>query len=158
MLKKRFMLESSGLVFPTYHYMFDIFDRKLQQYIEADLISYNTRADKEFNNPKTYERSKESFAVLTLEELEAGFVVSLLPLLLSTVVFAIEWMPTLKNLVVFLFVFKSYFDVKTSEQFEHSERIKRKLADWRARKRVRTGNKNCKKFCDNENGREADAL
>lgn len=60
--------------------MFDISNQKLQQYIEADLINYNTRVWKEMNDSKKYAQYKEPFAVLTLVELEAGFVVCMLPL------------------------------------------------------------------------------
>lgn len=121
------MLESYSLRLPPHHYMFDIFDRKLQQYIEADLVNYNTREYRENCNPKKYEEFKLPFAVLTFAELEAGFVVSLVPLVLSILIFAFEWLPNLKNLIIFLFVFKKYFEVKSHEQSEHSKLMKIKM-------------------------------
>lgn len=110
-LKDRFMLENRALLLSLGMFA-DVFDRKLQQYIEADLVDYNCRQNKEDNNPKRFKEYKEPFAVLTLRELEAGFVVCLVPLLLTLVVFGVEWIITLKNLVVFLFIFEKYFDLK----------------------------------------------
>lgn len=112
LLKERHMLENRALRFPAYHFLFEVFDRKLQQYIEADLIDFSLRSFQKDQNPKKFEEYKEPFAILTLGELEAGFVVCLVPLVVSILVFGIEWMQTLKALVVFLFIFKHYFELK----------------------------------------------
>lgn len=130
LLKERLMLEARALVFLRHHFLFDIFDRKLQQYVEADLVSYSTKEFNEANNPKKFEAHQEAFAILTLGELEAGFVVCMVPLVLSILVFFIEWMPVLKDLLVFLFIFKTYFDVKKLEQRNHSELMKIKFSKW----------------------------
>lgn len=112
------MLDSRVFEFPLHHFLFDAFDRKLQLYIEADLINYNNRKWDEMNNKEKDKKYKEPFAVLVFKELEAGFVVCSVPLALSILVFCLEWFITLKDLLVFLFVFKSYFDVKKLEQSE----------------------------------------
>lgn len=130
LLKERFMLEARALIFEPFHFLFDAFDRKLQQYIEADLINYNLKDFHERADPKKFEEFNEPFAVLTLEELEAGFVVCMIPLVLSIFVFGFEWLRTMKDLVVFLFIFKKYFEVKTSEQSGHSRPMKNKIAAW----------------------------
>lgn len=101
LLKDRFTLSASSLVFEPHHFLFEIFDRKLQQYIEGDLIGYNKRFWDETSNPKKYEKRQESFAVLKLGDLEAGFIVCLVPLVLSILVFAIEKMPIWKKFVIF---------------------------------------------------------
>lgn len=132
LLPDRYMLESIVFAFYPEHYLYNVFDRKLQQYIEADLINYNVRAFKENNNPKKYERFEEPFAVLTLGELEAGFVVCMVPLVLSLFVFLIEWTPTLKDLTVFLFISKTFFEVKKCEQKNHFELMKAKIAATKA--------------------------
>lgn len=116
LLKERLMLECRALKFKYFHWLYEIFDRKLQQYIEADLINYNTRKWDEDSNPKKYEEYKELFAILTLGELEAGFVVCLVPFICSILVFTFEWLPTLKEIVVFLVIFKEYFKCKGFEQ------------------------------------------
>lgn len=124
LLKERIMLEGRVLMFPRNHFLFEVFDRKLQQYLEADLIASTIRHLEEFFNPKKYSRNMmEPFAVLTLSELEAGFVVCLLPLAFTVFVFGIEWMPTLKDLVVFLIIFQKYFEVKKLEQANYSKRM-----------------------------------
>lgn len=92
-------------------------------YVEADLISCNVRSWSEMDNLKKLEKHKESFSALTLSELEAGFVVCLVPLAISILVFLAEWMVTVKNLVVFLFIFTEYFELKESEQKTRSARV-----------------------------------
>lgn len=127
LLWNRLMLEIRALVFPSDHFWFEIFDRKLQQYIEAGLIDFNIREWKEANH--LVHEYEEPFAVLTLGELEAGFVVSLLPLVFSVFVFGIEWMQTLKDLLVFLYIFKKYYEVKSFEQFERCKILRIKFVE-----------------------------
>lgn len=129
LLKDRYMLESLVFAFPRNHFLFEVFDRKLQQYIEGDLINYNTREWQESINRKTFQH-KEPFAVLTFGELEAGFVVCLVPLILSGFVFCIEWLITLKNLLVFIIIFKKLFEEKYLEQKKHSNAMRIKFNDW----------------------------
>lgn len=116
LLRDRFMMDCTAFTFLPFSFYFDILDRKLQQYIEADLINYNMREYFTHNNPKKFESRSEPFAVLTLSELKAGFVVSMLPLVLSMCVFIAEWIPKLKDFTIFMNIFKTYFDIKRSEQ------------------------------------------
>lgn len=110
------MFEGRAFQFESHHFLFTVFNQKLQQYIDGGLVGFNVANLKEVTNPKLYTMytNNEPFAILTLEELEAGFVVSLAPLILSILVFGIEWISTLKDLIVFLIIFKKYFDVKKS--------------------------------------------
>lgn len=133
-LKDRYMLENRALMLEPSNFFFDIFDRKLQEYIEADLINYNVKKERELDNPKKFQKFVEPFAVLTLGELEAGFVMSLLPLAFSCLVFGIEWVLTFKDLIVFLFIFKKYFEMKQSEQKSHNKTIKTALVFKRIKK------------------------
>lgn len=126
-LNDRFTLNAKAIALSNETFP-DSYDRKLQQYIEADLINYNIRDFQEENNPKRYEEHKTPFAVLNIRDLEAGFVVCLVPLALTILVFAVEWMLTLKNLLLFILIFKTYFDVKQQEHFDHGELMKRKVA------------------------------
>lgn len=105
-------------------------DYLLQYSIEADLIGYKTKELNKRNNPKQFEVYKEAFTILTLEELEAGFVVCKVPLALSIVIFAFEWILAMKDLKVFLFIFKKIFNVKEIEQRNHSELRKVKISKW----------------------------
>lgn len=59
---------------------------------------------------------KKPFAVLTIGQLEAGFAVSLVPLVLSAFVLDLEWTLTLRSLIGFLYIFKNYFEVKDFER------------------------------------------
>lgn len=120
-LKERYRLEGVSFEFPPSHFLFETFDRKFQQYIEADLINYNIRKYEEDNNYKAFKSYKEPFSVLTLGELEAGFVVCVVPLCLSIFVFCIEWMVTLKDLVLFMYIFEKYFVLKHLEQAKPNE-------------------------------------
>lgn len=117
-LRNRFLLEPMALKFRAHHFLYEVFNRKLQQYVEAGLNNYNTRWYNELYNPKRFEKYKEPFAILTLGELEAGFVVCMVPLILSIFVFAFEWILTMKDLMVLLFIFKTYFEAKVQEQNE----------------------------------------
>lgn len=49
---------------------------------------------------------------MILEELEAGFVVCMVPLVISVLVSCFEWMPTAKKLIIFIFIFKKYYEEK----------------------------------------------
>lgn len=108
--------------------MYEVFDRKLQQYIEADLVNNNLRAWREEDNVKRFEKYEEPFAVLTLGKLEAGFVACFVPLAMSLVVFSIEWMITLVNLLIPLLVFRAYFEVKNIEAKNEAEAMIIKLS------------------------------
>lgn len=110
LLKERFMLEARALKFPPYHFLFEVFEEMLQHYIEGDFINFSNKYRDEASNPKKFEAYEEPFAVLTLDELEAGFVVCLVPLLSSIFIFAIEWIPNIQHLIVFRILSQKYFD------------------------------------------------
>lgn len=109
MLATRFMLNMRVAVVPGNNKLLKTFDRKLQQLFEADLINYYMR---DFNivvdKAKADKTPQEPFKVLTFEELEAGFVVCFVPLLFSIVVFMLEWLVTLKDLLVFRCIFEAF--------------------------------------------------
>lgn len=110
LLKQRFDLEAKALAFPFHHYLLDVFDRKLKLFIEGGLIDQSLWEINLDNDPKAYKVHKESFSILTLGDLEAGFVVCVAPFLLSIFVFGFEWLPTLKNLMVYVFIFEKYYN------------------------------------------------
>lgn len=133
LLEKPFSFESRAFLFTKNHFLFDEFDRKLQQYIEGALIEYNIRKYYDENsNHKRYQKYSEPFAVLTLGELEAGFVVCVVPFFLSLLVFCFEWMLVANSLTIFLIIFKTFYEIKTIEQKQQSELRREKLAAARA--------------------------
>lgn len=146
LLSERFTLEVRALSFDPLNPLFDIFDRKLQLYVEGGFVLYNTREWNDASNPKKFEVFKEPFAVLTIEELEAGFVVCLIPLLLSMFIFCIEWMPTLKDLLVFMSIFNNYFILKQLELSNLCKSMQIKIALWQ-----RVSQKKCQ---DDEEGKD----
>lgn len=121
LLHDRFMMDCHAFVLYPLNFFFEILDRKLQQYIEGDLIDYNKRAHFKDSDPKKFEVHQESFAVLTLNELESGFAVSMLPLVFGVFLFIAEWIPRLKELIIVLYIFKTYFDVEHSHQSKNRE-------------------------------------
>lgn len=62
LLTTRYMLENRALQLPHANFFFNVLDRKIQQYIEADLINYNMRHFHEINDAK-----KEDIAVRCLD-------------------------------------------------------------------------------------------
>lgn len=132
LLKNRLMIENRAFVFPSPHTFFEVFDRKLQNYIEAGLMNYNVKAWKQQQKLKMLQKVKEPFAVLTLDQLEAAFVVSLAPTFLSFLAFSIEWLVTIKDLIIFLVIFKIYFKTKEFERKCSSAWVKIKMIEARA--------------------------
>lgn len=133
LLPLRFKAEARGLLFTPQHFLFEIFDRKLQQYVEADLINFNSRLFDEKSSAKQFKRFEDPFAVLTLGELEAGFVVCMIPLVFCILVFLAEWVPAAIDLIVFLVIFKKFFNVLKIEQSANCEAMKVKVAFLQAK-------------------------
>lgn len=113
-LEERMFLETYVLMFPTHHRFYDSFNRKFRKMLEAGLFDFYVRELHEFLKRKVQQKPEQPFKVLTLEELEAGFVVSLFPLLLAVVVFCLEWLVLLKNLFLVSCVFSAYYHLKLS--------------------------------------------
>lgn len=106
-IKERFLPEMRIMAAPTQVNFFPEFDRKFQQLFEAGLFDFYERDC--FDNPKKFEKRWDPYKVLTFEELEASFVVSVAPLLLACFVFFIEWVLSFKNLLVFHQIFRAFF-------------------------------------------------
>lgn len=88
-------------------------DRKLQQLSEAGLIDYNTRFWYDRRDPKR-NSVEDGPQVLTLGELEAGFVICIAPLIFSAFVFAVEWMISLKYFLIVRTIFQKFFEMSTA--------------------------------------------
>lgn len=100
-LKDRLLLETCGMQFPRNHRFFTAFDRKLQQLFTAGLVDYNINSIiSNFRDLKRYAHLyPDEPQVLTLEHLEAGFVIWLISVLSAAIVFFLQW---LKKFVDFL--------------------------------------------------------
>lgn len=130
LLENSLMIETMVFIFPVQHFLFEKFDQKLQQYIEADLINYNNRPWLEDIKRKMKRADGAPFAVLTFGELKAGFVVSLAPLVISILVFGTECLFNLRHLPVVLSLFKTLFEAKDSEQKSHCKFMQFKISVW----------------------------
>lgn len=111
LLQTRFIGTYKCIMTPVNDVLNEILPEKLQQLNEAGLIDYYMRYYFDALAQKLL-RTESGPQVLTFEELEAGFVVCMIPLVISIVAFCIEWMITLKKLIVFHFIFKKFFGVR----------------------------------------------
>lgn len=120
------MLEPYVFSLPRRHFLFEVFNQKLEQLFEAHFIRYYLQND---DTKAYFEKVKKlelPFKVLTLGELEAGFVVSTTPLIFSVLVFCMEWIIAMKDLLVFKTIFEVYFRLKELEQDEKIKQIRTK--------------------------------
>jgi hypothetical protein len=90
--KQRMALDASGMVFPKNHKLFEIFDRKIQQLLSGGIINHYTEEWFQYLNPKRYAHLKsQDPEVLKMSDLEAGFMVWLITILIATLAFLFEW-------------------------------------------------------------------
>lgn len=113
-LANRFMVEMRVLEVQLNSKLFRVFDKKFQQFIEADLVGvYKREVDLLIGLSKIQVTEKENFKVLTLAELEAGFVVFLVPLAFSLVVFILEWITALAWNCFLHVVWRNFFPLES---------------------------------------------
>lgn len=112
-LKERTGLQMRVLYLPAHHRLFNSFNKRFVQMIEAGLIDKFIREAEKVFIKDPDEKLEEPYKALTLEELEAGFVICTAPLLFALVIFWIEWIVRLKHLLVVYFTFKSYYMLRT---------------------------------------------
>jgi hypothetical protein len=95
-IKERFVLAMMGIQFPRNHKFFEIFNRKLQEMATAGLIEHSASSYLSWLKPNCYKKYRLKFEnddpkVLSLKDLEAGFVIWLSFICLSVFVFVLEW-------------------------------------------------------------------
>lgn len=109
-LDDRVLLELIVLVVEPHQKLFDLIDRKMQQFFEGGMFNfYNSRYSRIFDKNR-YEEYEEPFKVLTFDELEAGFVVCFVPLLFGLIVFGMEWFLVAKDLILYRIIFEALFE------------------------------------------------
>lgn len=111
-LPDRFMLDISALVFQPNHMFYEVVDETMQRLAQNGVTEYHVKTCYEKFKPERFRKKEESYKILTLSELEAGFVVSLVPLILSFLVFCIEWLPSIKNIVMVGHIFKAFYRLR----------------------------------------------
>lgn len=123
-LTDRYMLEPLVFVSPRRHFLSEIFDHKIQQLLEGHFFAYYLSEGD--NIDAYYEKNKQQlpFKILTLGELEAGFVISISPLILCILVFCFEWMITIIKLLILKAICGVYFEVKEKDQNKFFEKLR----------------------------------
>lgn len=115
-LRDRLILEMCGMRFPRNHRLFAAFDKKFEKLFTAGIVSKH-QDHWSFNylrNPKRYEHlSPNGPRKLTLEHLEAGFVIWLISVSIAVMVFLLQWIVMLEN----FFIFKLLMLYKPKQRF-----------------------------------------
>lgn len=75
----------------NFHRLYHVIDKKIQQLLEGGLIGYNMRY---WNERRDLKRlvAEGGPQLLTLQDLEAGFIICMVPLVVSGLVFVLEVM------------------------------------------------------------------
>lgn len=91
-VNERLWVDMTGMSFKANDKFYETFNRKFQQMFTAGLIDHFKAYNKEKMNPKLYAHLNAGGPqVLTMEHLEAGFVVWLVSLSFAVLAFILEW-------------------------------------------------------------------
>lgn len=132
-LQERLQSNLYVLYFYAHDRFFESFNEKFKQMFEAGLFDQYIREVIELyirNIP--HGQLEEPFKVLTLEELEAGFVVSVAPLFLAIAIFCLEWIVKAKDFVVVICIFQAFFKTRQVETDEIFKSRGRKETFWKS--------------------------
>jgi hypothetical protein len=121
-------LELCGLTVDYDSQLFDHFNNKTLYLLEAGIIQHWIDQTKKFLDPKYYQRPllltkeylheiypkthPEGAQILTVEQLEAGFVIYLAAVAVCILVFMLEWLVRFKDYLVVHHVLAAYFKSK----------------------------------------------
>lgn len=122
-----------GLAFPRNHRFFEVFNKRVKQMIAGGIVDQLSDEFKDLTGKKKITSNLEAAEPMTLEHLQAGFVVWLISLIFPIAVFIIEWIIRFAECIVFELVFESY-----TRSFE----INVKNRDKKIIKIVKKSNKN----------------
>lgn len=149
-LKERLLAAYQVLLLPAHHRFFNSFNEKFKLMLEAGLFNQYIEESMYLHIAHAQEQPEEPFKVLTLDELEAGFIVCMVPLLLTLVVFCLEWIVTLKDLVVVLCMFEACFKAKQQEMDVVIESKTFKERFWRTLQTIRAQKTSVREFLDSD--------
>lgn len=130
-LKESLITEFCGMMIPRNHKLYNVLDHKTKQMFEAGIINHYIDFFKKFLDPNFYKSLrrvtpkylevphvklyKEGPQILTLEHLEAGFVIWLAALSIAVGVYALEWLPRFKDYLIIELVLKAFYHQKMLE-------------------------------------------
>lgn len=84
-----------GMAFPRDHRLFPIIDKKIEQLITGGILNYYQDDLLEFLKPKRYEHLyPKMLRVVSMKDLEEGFVVWLISVSVACIAFVFEWLMT----------------------------------------------------------------
>lgn len=131
-LGDRIMLEMIILVAERHNKLFDLIDSKMQQLFEGGIFHpFTEKIRRKTLDRKRFQKFKEPFAVLTFDELEAGFVVCFVPLIFALAAFCLEWLVVLKDFLLVKGIFETFFRVQRNLLNNQSEAQDLKIAMWK---------------------------
>lgn len=129
-LGDRLLLEMTVLVAVRYNKLFDLIDRKMQQLFEGGIFHRFNKKVQRFLDIERFRKHTEPFAVLTFDELEAGFVICFASLLFAVAAFALEWLVVLNYYCLVKWIFDAFFRIQEDVIKGQSENLKLKMAMW----------------------------
>jgi hypothetical protein len=125
-----------GVDFPRNHKFYENFNRKITQLYEAGITERYSKHYYHLLDLKYYERPRlihkkylettwrKSFIkepkILSMRDLEFGFVIWLGSLVFPLIAFVLEWFKRLKEFLVIHFLLAAYFEIKYSESSKKS--------------------------------------
>lgn len=110
LLKEIILTDRCGICFPIHHRLFTIFNRKIQQLIEGGIVDLLKEEALKYLNPNRYKHLfTQEPEVLSMRHLEAGFVIWLISVCFACLVFALEWLITFKEYLIFKCLLKAFY-------------------------------------------------
>lgn len=124
-LKDRLFHQNGGIELPRNHKLFDIVDRKIQQLFTGGIIMHYDEKYARVKDPKIYEHFYQYKAeVLTLQKLEAGFIIWLFALFLALVAFICEWIKQRFDHFIVKTVITALYGVRISEALTRNRNLR----------------------------------
>jgi hypothetical protein len=119
-LKQRVLVSPVGLFFPNNYQYFQIFDKKIEQLITSGIANHYIEKYQVWTKQEAYEKFRHEFEnneakVLTMHDLEAGFVIWMITISLAFTIYTLEWIGTLRAFLVINYVLFIFYDQKCKE-------------------------------------------
>lgn len=122
--KERINLNSFGMVIPRNHKLYEIIDEKIQQLFTAGLVDFYSNEFFKYESKKRYDHLyHDKPQVLTMKNLEAGFVIWLASLSLTLIAFVCEWFIRIMEFVIYKSIFKAFYEHKMCSLMMSSKSI-----------------------------------
>lgn len=121
-----FLGSTKNLAFPPHHAFYDAFNRKIEQLVAAGVIDH-IRDTFDLPKPRPPKLTPETFKVMSLEHLKAGFVVWLVSLFFPSIAFMAEWIMTLKNFIIFKIIYANFIKTLIKNMRNRDRKLQKDL-------------------------------